>query len=88
MAVIIGSLNGHAYEDLRDLPAARASGAIACPVLVGGNLTVGSNKDPHQHERLYRLGVDQVIADPGKLARYLESLAGQDEGPRREAEAS
>ena len=34
-AVIIGSLNGHAYEDLQDLPTARAEGLLACPVILG-----------------------------------------------------
>lgn len=87
-AVIIGSLNGHAYEDLRDLPAAKASGAIACPVIIGGNLSVGSRKNPHIYERLYRLGVDRIVADAGHLIRHLDDLAQHHQEPTRTVETS
>ena len=86
--MIIGSLNGHAYEDLRDLPAAKASGAIACPVIIGGNLSVGSRKNPHIYERLYRLGVDRIVADAGHLIRHLDDLAQHHQEPTRTVETS
>ncbi len=73
-AVVIGSLNGHIHEDLRDLPAAKEAGAIHCPVIVGGNLSVGSRKDPSAHERLYRLGVDRILTDPADLPAALDRL--------------
>lgn len=85
VAVVIGSLNGHAYEDLRDLPAAVKSGAIACPVIVGGNLSVGSRKDPQLYERLLGLGVDRIIEDPEHL---LHHLAGLTQRPRVSAGAA
>ncbi|MDO0924965.1 cobalamin-dependent protein [Streptomyces sp. TG1A-8] len=77
LAVVIGSLNGHAYDDLRDLPAARATGELACPVILGGNLSVGSRKDPRALERLHRLGVDHILSEMGELVPLLRDLARQ-----------
>ncbi|AJE81298.1 MULTISPECIES: cobalamin-dependent protein [Streptomyces] len=73
-AVIIGSLNGHAYEDLQELPEARRAGQLACPVIVGGNLSVGSHKDSNDIERLKGLGVDVVLFDPEELPATLDRL--------------
>lgn len=73
--VVIGSLNGHARHDLHDLPAARAAGRIPCPVVVGGNLSVGSHKDGSEIDRLYALGVDRVAADPAELPALIDALA-------------
>ncbi|MBC3842192.1 methylaspartate mutase [Streptacidiphilus sp. 4-A2] len=73
-AVIIGSLNGHAYEDLQDLPAARAQGLLDCPVILGGNLSVGSHKDASDAERFRALGVDAVLSDPELLPATLDQL--------------
>ena len=73
-ALIIGSLNGHAHEDLRGLAAAKDSGGIHCPVIVGGNLSVGSRKDPAALDRLYRLGVDRILTDPAELPAVLDEL--------------
>ncbi|SEM10123.1 cobalamin-dependent protein [Streptacidiphilus jiangxiensis] len=82
-AVLVGSLNGHIHEDLRDLPAARAAGEITCPVIVGGNLSVGSHKDTSAHERLYALGVDRILGDADELPRVLDELIAA----RRDADA-
>ncbi|GAA2783059.1 cobalamin-dependent protein [Streptomyces showdoensis] len=73
-AVVIGSLNGHVHEDLRGLDKAKQSGRIACPVIVGGNLSVGSHKDGSSHERLYAAGVDHILADPSELPGLLDAL--------------
>ncbi|WP_371662754.1 cobalamin-dependent protein [Streptomyces sp. NBC_00280] len=73
-AVIIGSLNGHAHGDLQDLPAARAAGRLGCPVILGGNLSVGSYKGAADHERLYALGVDVVLSDLDELPATLAEL--------------
>lgn len=74
VAVLIGSLNGHAHEDLRELPAARRLGAIGCPVVLGGNLSVGSYKDTAAVERLRALGVDHVLSDLSRLPALLDRL--------------
>jgi methylaspartate mutase sigma subunit len=75
LAVIIGSLNGHVHEDLQDLRAARDAGTIACPVIVGGNLSVGSHKDSADTERLYALGVDHILDDATGLPALLGEIA-------------
>lgn len=73
-AVVIGSLNGHVHEDLRGLAQAKRSGRIGCPVVVGGNLSVGSHKDASAHGRLYAMGVDHILADPAQLPALLDEL--------------
>ena len=74
-ALLIGSLNGHAAEDLRDLPAARAGGLIACPVILGGNVSVGAHKRSDAEQRLYALGVDHILGDAQDLIPLLDRLA-------------
>ncbi|MBB5867180.1 methylaspartate mutase sigma subunit [Allocatelliglobosispora scoriae] len=73
-AVIIGSLNGHVHEDLADLPAAKESGRIGVPVLVGGNLSVGAAKDPAAARHLRALGVDHVLDSVHELFELLDEL--------------
>src|SRR5690349_3502505 len=50
-AIAIASLNGHAWADLRALPALRAAGELDCPIIVGGNLSVGSAKTGDEGQR-------------------------------------
>ncbi len=73
LAVIIGSLNGHVHEDLHDLREAE----IPCPVIVGGNLSVGSQKDASSLDRLYALGVDHILSRPDQLPALLERIAAE-----------
>jgi methylaspartate mutase sigma subunit len=73
-AVLIGSLNGHVLEDLADLPAAVADGSIPCPVIVGGNLSVGNRKTGDEVERLLAIGVDHVLEDMTQLPPLLDRL--------------
>jgi methylaspartate mutase sigma subunit len=75
-AVLIGSLNGHAYEDLKALPQLRSAGQLACPIIVGGNLSVGSHKSPETADRLSALGVDHILEDAHQLPALLNRLAG------------
>jgi methylaspartate mutase sigma subunit len=77
LALIIGSLNGHVHEDLHDLRAAQEAGRITCPVIVGGNLSVGSRKDPADIERLYALGVDHLLADASGLPALLDKIESE-----------
>jgi methylaspartate mutase sigma subunit len=76
-AVLIGSLNGHAYEDLKALPQLRSAGQLACPIIVGGNLSVGSHKSPETANRLRALGVDHILEDAHELPVLLDQLAGE-----------
>lgn len=73
-AVLIGSVNGHAHADLQDLPMLRARGELRVPVIVGGNLSVGSHKTGDAVARLLDLGVDHVLADPADIVPLLDSL--------------
>src|SRR5579859_3090046 len=63
LALVIGTLNGHAREDLAGVSEAKAAGRIPCPVIVGGNLSVGSAKSGEERRRLLELGVDHVLED-------------------------
>ncbi|GAA0670652.1 cobalamin-dependent protein [Streptomyces thermocarboxydovorans] len=73
-AVVIGSLNGHVHEDLRGLDRVKREGRITCPVIVGGNLSVGSHKDASAHERLFAAGVDHILSDASELPELLDEL--------------
>lgn len=73
-AILIGSLNGHAYEDLSDLPALRAAGKLQRPIILGGNLSVGCTKDSGERERLLRLGVDHILDDADRIPLLLDLL--------------
>lgn len=73
-AVLIGSVNGHAVTDFADLPVLRADGMLDRPVIVGGNLSVGSRKDGRAADRLRALGVDHVLADAAELVLLLDML--------------
>lgn len=77
IAVIIGSLNGHVHEDLRDLPSVKQLGRISCPVIVGGNISVGSHKTAEAVDRLHALGVDYVLNQPGELAPLLAEITAR-----------
>jgi methylaspartate mutase sigma subunit len=85
IAVVIGSLNGHAYEDLKELRDPRRRAALACPVILGGNLSVGSQKSEASLRRLYRLGVDHILEDSEALVPLLEQLVQAAAVPARGA---
>lgn len=74
VAVLIGSLNGHAVDDLRDLPVLRERFGVAAPVLVGGNLSVGAIKNGNVVEQLHALGVDMILQHPRQLRSALAVL--------------
>lgn len=74
LAIVIGSINGHAVEDLTPLRAAKDRGEIPCPVIVGGNLSVGSAKSGNEAAVLHRLGADHVLTGIGELIALLGDL--------------
>lgn len=75
VAVLIGSLNGHAADDLADLPRLRERYGISAPVIVGGNLSVGAIKDDRVIHDLLALGVDMVLQHPRQLIGALQMLS-------------
>ncbi|WP_431947460.1 cobalamin-dependent protein [Micromonospora marina] len=79
-AVLVGSLNGHARQDLADLPEAKQRGAITCPVIVGGNLSVTVDRGVSEDAALYALGVDYILRDPSTIPAVLDELRAQRDG--------
>ncbi|MGK5532093.1 cobalamin-dependent protein [Streptomyces sp. URMC 129] len=76
VALVIGSVNGHAVEDLTPLRVAKDAGRVPCPVVVGGNLSVGSEADDEDASAALRdLGVDHVLRDVSALPPLLACLA-------------
>ncbi|MFB6421492.1 cobalamin-dependent protein [Bradyrhizobium tunisiense] len=73
-AIIIGSLNGHAYEDLKELEEAKRDLLITCPVIVGGNLGVTRDQATRTRQILLSLGVDYVLDDASELLSVLSNL--------------
>ena len=74
LAVVIGTINGHAVEDLTPLRAAKDQNLLPCPVIVGGNLSVGSTKTGKESDVLLALGADYVLADIEELVQLLGNL--------------
>lgn len=73
-AIVIGSLNGHAYEDLKAIRDAKNNLLISCPVIVGGNLGVTRDQAAQTREKLLALGVDYVLDDVAELILLLHQL--------------
>lgn len=73
-AMVIGSVNGHAYEDLKALRDAKDNLLISCPIIVGGNLGVTRDRAAKTREKLLALGVDYVLEDAAELPLLLHQL--------------
>jgi methylaspartate mutase sigma subunit len=74
LAILIGSLNGHAAEDLAGLGDLKRDYQVRCPVIVGGNLSVGANKTGDEAARLLADGVDAVLTDADQIVPRLDAL--------------
>jgi len=74
VAVLIGSLNGHALDDLADLPKLKQQYDVTAPILVGGNLSVGAIKNDLATQALHALGVDMVLQHPRQLSGTLRTF--------------
>lgn len=85
LAMVIGSLNGHAVNDITGLKLAKRHYKVTCPVIVGGNLSVGSQKDAAVSQELHQLGVDMILQTPMELIEILENLAAQADQAARNA---
>ncbi|MEW6055797.1 MAG: cobalamin-dependent protein [Bdellovibrionota bacterium] len=73
-ALVIGSLNGHALGDLKELLQYKEEGKIRCPVILGGNLSVGADKNRKDLEKFFEIGVDVVLDSINELLPALEHL--------------
>ena len=79
VALIIGTLNGHAVRDLKGLRTAKDEGRINCPVIVGGNLSVGSQKSAETVERIRDLGADHILESHEQILPLLLELQTKQE---------
>src|SRR5688572_27819901 len=77
VAVLIGSLNGHALDDLADLPRLKRRYGVTAPILAGGNLSVGAIKNDQAKRALHALGVDMVLQHPRELSGALRMLGSR-----------
>ncbi|WP_063297324.1 cobalamin B12-binding domain-containing protein [Pseudovibrio sp. Ad37] len=75
LAIVIGSMNGHAVDDLAGLGNAKRDYQVRCPIFVGGNLSVGSQKNNHEVDKLLNDGVSEIVSDPEHLLSMLQKLA-------------
>lgn len=74
VAVLIGSLNGHASVDLLPLKQAKLKGQIRCPVVLGGNLSVGKEKTENLKNTFHQIGVDYVLDSADQILQTLEEI--------------
>lgn len=88
IAIVIGSLNGHAKDDLRGLLELKQQYGVRCPVILGGNLSVGSQKELGLEEYFKALGVDTVMNRPELLAHQLRALSAANSNSDSNAIAS
>ena len=71
LAIAIGSMNGHALEDLRELEMLKQRHQVHCPIIVGGNLSVGSQKRETLAEEFKAVGVSMILESPEQLLHTL-----------------
>jgi methylaspartate mutase sigma subunit len=70
IAIAIGSLNGHAREDLEGLAELKIRHRVACPVFLGGNVI--RDGDIHEAAAVFgRCGVTKIVISAEDLLREL-----------------
>ncbi len=74
LAIAIGSLNGHAEEDLKELAVLKEAYQVTCPIFLGGNLTVGGLDAPDVESRFLSLGITAIVRSPHLLGQRLDTL--------------
>ncbi|EYF05459.1 cobalamin-dependent protein [Chondromyces apiculatus] len=77
LAIAIGSMNGHALQDLRELKLLKQRHQVRCPVILGGNLSVGSRKRDGLEADLQEVGVTMILESPEQLGQHLLRLRDQ-----------
>lgn len=75
LAIVIGSMNGHAVDDLAGLGNAKRDYQLRCPIFLGGNLSVGSQKTNREVETMLNDGVSEIVSDPEHLLKILKNIA-------------
>jgi methylaspartate mutase sigma subunit len=78
-AIVFGAQNGHAFDDLMGLLACKTRYGLSCPVFLGGNLTVGAEKEPDTAEAFRKIGVDYIVSSfDGLLSIFLRLSSSQE----------
>lgn len=79
LAIAIGSLNGHAREDLKSLKILKQQYQVRCPIFLGGNLHLGSNRNVIAENQALctALGADEFLSDFESLRIRLLSISGK-----------
>lgn len=81
-AILIGSLNGHGLEDIRGLKELKELYDIRIPIIMGGNLSVGKDKNSNLEEELKEEGIDYILKDSSEIAPLLEEILNQNHDQR------
>lgn len=87
-AVLIGSVNGHAVDDLRLLPELRRIGRLDCPVIFGGRPSIEARKYPAARRQLRELGVDYLLSTAAELPSVLDAVLDASGGRARGVQCS
>lgn len=72
VAILIGTLNGHALQDLSDLLWMKQKFSVNCPVIVGGKLGLSPGKAQRVGQTLLNRGVDALINDIEDVLSYIQ----------------
>lgn len=78
LAILVGSLNGHAVNDLRQLEFYKKKYPDV-PVIFGGNLSVSLIEKEKSMKKLYDLGVDFILDSIDEILPALENLKYKEE---------
>lgn len=79
LCIVLGTQNGHALEDVATLLPLKQEYAVSCPVLMGGNVSVGAKKSRESLDKLKAAGVTEICASFEDLLDFIELMLEQEE---------
>lgn len=79
ICIVLGAQNGHALDDIAPLLPLMQKRAFSCPVLLGGNVSIGSKKSNDSIEKLKTAGVTEIFSSFEDLLDFIEQLNVQEE---------
>lgn len=74
LAVVMGSLNGHALEDIKGLNNLKMEISKNTKFILGGNLSVGKDKKAEDLNVFYHEGIDHVLQSINELIPLLDKI--------------
>ena len=57
------------------LPIFLSNYEVKCPIVLGGNLSVGSNKAQEDLTRYFDLGITEILANIGQIVPWLNTMS-------------